>query len=92
MNIRPGLVLPCLVWVVGGCSGGETPSPVTPPGNEKSPRTALLEAGAAALQTQAPIRAINAYLDGFHFYDGDMQGQMEAHHYARCSTTTSSNA
>jgi len=66
---------------VAGCNGGDTASPVTPPGNEKSPRTMLLEAGAAALQTQAPIRAINAYLDGFHFYAGDLQAQMEAHHY-----------
>jgi hypothetical protein len=79
MNIRTGLAL-CLACL-GGCSGGETPSPVTAPGNEKTPRTALLEAGAAALQTQAPIRAINAYLDGFHFYDDDMKAQMEAHHY-----------
>ena len=28
-----------------------------------------------------PIASINAYLDGFHFYNGRMEQQMEAHHY-----------
>jgi hypothetical protein len=28
-----------------------------------------------------PIGSINAYLDGFHFYNGRMEQQMEAHHY-----------
>ena len=27
------------------------------------------------------MRALNAYLDGFHFYSGRPQSQMEAHHY-----------
>lgn len=43
--------------------------------------TKVLEAGAAALQDKPPIEAINAYLDGFHFYNGRMNVQMEAHHY-----------
>jgi hypothetical protein len=30
---------------------------------------------------QPPLRAINTYLDGFHFYSGHLQAQMEAHHY-----------
>jgi len=33
------------------------------------------------MQDKAPVRTLNAYLDGFHFYSGDMNGQMEAHHY-----------
>jgi hypothetical protein len=40
-----------------------------------------LEQGAAVMQSHPPVGAINAYLDGFHFYNGNMQGQMEAHHY-----------
>ena len=28
-----------------------------------------------------PVEAVNAYMDGFHFYNGSMQSQMEAHHY-----------
>jgi hypothetical protein len=64
-----------------GCQGGDTHSDVNAPGTETSTRTKVLETGAAALQSQPPIRAINAYLDGFHFYNGHMSGQMESHHY-----------
>lgn len=64
-----------------GCNGGDSRSPVKAPGARTSAKTEALEAGAAALQTQPPIRAINAYLDGFHFYSGHAKGQMEAHHY-----------
>jgi hypothetical protein len=67
--------------MLGACGGGNTASNVTPPGAEKSATTKLLATGAAALQGQPPIRALNAYLDGFHFYNGNMHGQMEAHHY-----------
>lgn len=45
------------------------------------PKTRVLEAGAAALQDKPPIEAINAYLNGFHFYNGRRKVQMEAHHY-----------
>ena len=63
------------------CKGGDSGSAVEAPGADKSARTTTLEAGAAALQRMPPIGAINAYLDGFHFYSGRMQQQMEAHHY-----------
>src|SRR5690606_24082850 len=32
-------------------------------------------------QDKPPIDALNAYLDGFHFYNGAMDAQMEAHHF-----------
>ncbi len=64
-----------------GCGGGNTESNVVAPGAEPSARTSALEAGAALLQDKPPIDAINAYLDGFHFYNGRPQNQMEAHHY-----------
>lgn len=51
------------------------------PGRPESAKTQLLEAGAATLQAKPPIEAINAYLDGFHFYNGHPDVQMEAHHY-----------
>src|SRR5688572_4409264 len=77
-----------LVWfamalaiVLSGCNGGDSQSQVKAPGTQTTAKTDALEAGAAVLQTQPPIRAINAYLDGFHFYNGHVQGQMEAHHY-----------
>lgn len=67
-----------LLWA---CSATDTKSPVETPGRPASAKTHLLEAGAAALQSKPPIEAINAYLDGFHFYNGHPDLQMEAHHY-----------
>ena len=67
--------------VLAACGGKNTDSNVTAPGEDRSAKTAALEAGADLLQSKAPLRALNAYLDGFHFYSGNMQGQMEAHHY-----------
>lgn len=66
---------------LAACGGSNTASPVKPPGAAESATTKALEAGAAALQNKPPIEAINAYLDGFHFYSGRMSSQMEAHHY-----------
>jgi hypothetical protein len=66
---------------LGACGGDNTPSPVEPPGAQRTATSAVLEAGAAVLQEKAPLEALNSYLDGFHFYSGNMQGQMEAHHY-----------
>jgi hypothetical protein len=67
--------------MLAACKGGDSGSPVVAPGAEKAARTTTLEAGAAVLQRMPPIGAINAYLDGFHFYNGRMDQQMEAHHY-----------
>ena len=67
--------------LLAACNGGDSGSAAQAPGADKSARTQMLEAGAAALQKMPPIGAINAYLDGFHFYNGRMQQQMEAHHY-----------
>src|SRR5690349_14685468 len=67
--------------MAAGCGGSNTASNVESPGAKEAGKTKVLEAGAAALQDKPPIEAINAYLDGFHFYNGTPQGQMEAHHY-----------
>jgi hypothetical protein len=69
------------VLVLAACGGENTPSNVRTPGQEKDARTRTLEAGAALIQDKTPLGKLNAYLDGFHFYSGNMQGQMEAHHY-----------
>jgi uncharacterized protein DUF1264 len=79
--MRTSLILTALACGVAGCNGGDTHSDVNAPGSSASTKTRILEAGAAALQSQPPLRAINAYLDGFHFYNGHMDAQMEAHHY-----------
>jgi hypothetical protein len=64
-----------------GCGGKNTSSNVESPGGEKTAKTAVLETGADVLQNKAPLQAMSMYLDGFHFYSGNMKGQMEAHHY-----------
>src|SRR5690606_30907159 len=51
------------------------------PGEEKSAKSQVLDAGADLLQSAGPLKKINAYLDGFHFYNGNINAQMEAHHY-----------
>jgi hypothetical protein len=33
------------------------------------------------LQARPPVDAVSVYLNGFHFYNGRMEAQMEAHHY-----------
>jgi GMP synthase-like glutamine amidotransferase len=66
---------------LAGCGGENTSSNVTAPGDEVTAKTQLLEAGVNLLQDKSPLAKLNAYLDGFHFYGGDMQAQMEAQHY-----------
>jgi len=63
------------------CGGENTGSKVEAPGAEKSTKSSVLETGAALLQDKSPLKKVNMYLDGFHFYNGRMEGQMEAHHY-----------
>lgn len=66
---------------MAACGGSNTPSNVDSPGQSKTAKTKVLEAGAAALQAKKPVDKLSIYLDGFHFYNGHQQSQMEAHHY-----------
>jgi hypothetical protein len=66
---------------IAGCAGNNSASRVQAPGEPATALTKTLDAGADALQSRPPIAALNAYLDGFHFYNGNMKAQMEAHHY-----------
>lgn len=70
-----------LCLALQGCAGRDTASPVDVPGAPKQADTRALELGAETLQSQAPIDQLNTYLDGFHFYNGHPNVQMEAHHY-----------
>jgi hypothetical protein len=70
-----------LVTLLSGCGGNNTDSTVDALGDEKTTKSKLLETGADLLQNKSPLRKINTYLDGFHFYNGNMNAQMEAHHY-----------
>ncbi len=70
-------VLAILVFV--GCS--ERGPEVEPAGVDKSGKTAALEKGAALLQGQAPLNAMDVYLVGFHPLKNEPSHQMEAHHF-----------
>ncbi len=63
------------------CGGNNTGSNVESPGKEKDTKSEVLNAGADLLQSKSPLKKISAYLDGFHFYNGNINAQMEAHHY-----------
>ncbi|MBC6609304.1 OBAP family protein [Hymenobacter sp. BT507] len=76
----PGYAL-LLSVCISACGDQNTRSPVQAPGAKKSTKTEVLEAGADVLQGKEPLRNMNIYLDGFHFYSGAMQAQMEAHHF-----------
>ena len=66
--------------LVAAC-GDHTASQVAAPGADETAKTRILESGADLLQNKTPLRRLDAYLDGFHFYNGNMGAQMEAHHY-----------
>lgn len=80
MKAKPIVIL--LIAALAGCGGNNTNSKVETPGAEKDSKSKALEAGAALIQAKSPLKKINIYLDGFHFYNGNMGAQMEAHHYA----------
>ncbi len=73
------LVLTSLVLT--GCGANNSPPQTPIPGEKTSAKMRTLETGAQLIQSRPPVDAISAYLDGFHFYNGDKNGQMEAHHY-----------
>lgn len=52
-----------------------------PPGDEKSAKTSVLEAGAKLLQSTSPLNPMDIHLVGFHPMKDDPEHQMEAHHF-----------
>ncbi len=75
------IALLLLAALTGACSERKSGSNVAAPGAEETTKTRLLEAGASAMQDKAPLQSLDAYMNGFHFYSGNMAGQMEAHHF-----------
>ena len=82
-SLRQKQFLPFLlsVTMLAGCGGKNTDSNVKSPGSEETAKTRVLETGAELIQDETPVRQLSMYLDGFHFYNGHLEGQMEAHHY-----------
>lgn len=75
------ILLTLVVTGMVSCGGENTASKADTPGSEKDAKSKTLEGGAALLQDKSPLKKINMYLNGFHFYNGNMGAQMEAHHY-----------
>lgn len=69
------------ITMLAACGGNNTNSNVKAPGAEKDAKSKTLEAGADVIQSKLPLKKFNTYLDGFHFYNGNLHAQMEAHHY-----------
>jgi hypothetical protein len=77
----PAFLLPLLI---AGCTGsGATGPAVDVAGRPESTRTNVLEAGATALQRDAPTDRLDIYLVGFHPLKDDPQHQIEAHHFCQ---------
>lgn len=74
----------CLTAMLGltSCGGAADPA-ARPPGAAESAKTTALEAGATALQRDAPADALNVYLVGFHPMKDDPAQQFETHHFCR---------
>lgn len=70
-----------LVAVVGAIVAMVLAQEPPAPGVSKTTRTKVLEAGAEMLQSEAPLSAIHAHVCGFHFYNGEPERQVIAHHY-----------
>ncbi len=70
-----------LLVIAAGCGGKNSGSQVTSPGDSINAKDRVLNTGADLLQDKTPLRHFDAYLDGFHFYNGNINAQMEAHHY-----------
>ncbi len=80
-NIAPLSALLALWLILISCGGKNTESNVEAPGDDKTAKDKTLNVGADLLQDKTPLKGFNAYLDGFHFYNGNINAQMEAHHY-----------
>ena len=75
------IILAAVAIGLYSCGGNNTESNVETPGAHKDAKSKTLEVGAELLQNKSPLKKFNAYLDGFHFYNGNPKAQMEAHHY-----------
>lgn len=77
------LMLPAVLLAGLSACAGESAPAVQPPGAAQSVTSGALEAGATALQRDAPADALDVYLSGFHPMKADPSHQVEAHHFCR---------
>ncbi|MFC4275646.1 OBAP family protein [Achromobacter aloeverae] len=80
LSLLKGAILPVTGFLAHEANAAEDAgSPVA--GTGRSAKSHLLDAGAGVLQSKPTLDAMNAYLNGFHFYADDMNRQVEAHHF-----------
>lgn len=72
MNYFPQLFAGASMVLLLSCGGKNTSSNVDSPGDDKTGKDNLLNTGADILQDKTPLKKFNAYLDGFHFYNGSI--------------------
>jgi hypothetical protein len=78
---------PCALLLLGSLAlssaaiAQSSPSTTAPQGASKTTSTAALETGAKILQSNAPLKGFDIYLNGFHPMKGNPAIQMEAHHW-----------
>lgn len=56
---------------------------IQPAGENKPWKASFLEEGASFLQSNAPVKQFDIYVNGFHCCKNDPDMHMEAHHYCR---------
>lgn len=78
---RCAAMLAAIAVALAGCGAEPRPAPFRIPGQLAKPATPAVEPDPPVLQKKTPLDALNVYLDGFHFYSGNMQAQTAAHHY-----------
>lgn len=76
-------ILASILGLLYACGGKNTSSNVVAPGDDKTTKDKALNVGAKLIQDKSPLKNFNTYLDGFHFYNGNIKAQMEAHHYVQ---------
>jgi hypothetical protein len=72
-----------LALLLGGCGDDATGPATEAAGQPETTRSRVLEAGATALQTDAPPDGLDIHLVGFHPLKDDPEHQIEAHHFCR---------
>lgn len=73
------------VAALAACAAEVGPK-VTPAGEVKSTKVAMMERSARALQVQDPVQKLAVYLVGFHALKDDPSSQMTAHHFCHSIT------
>ena len=83
MTLR-SFILAMAAIVLAACIGSGATGPASQPAGEApTAKTSVLEAGATALQRDAPPDALDIYLVGFHPIKKNPHHQTEAHHFCR---------